>query len=81
MFADNTSIFLERSSYDKIIEELYGELIKVVVWLMSSNKLTLNAKNTYNMVYDRSRIKRKYHIILEGHKLEQIDTTKFLCII
>ena len=41
VFADDTSVFIEKQSYAEVIEVLNNDLIAVSDWLMA-NKLTSN---------------------------------------
>ena len=41
LFADDTSVFIEGTSYDKVIDIVHKELERINIWLRA-NKLTLN---------------------------------------
>ena len=56
LFADDTSVFIEGTSYNNIINDMNRELEKVDKWL-KSNKLTVNIKKTQYMLFHRTRIK------------------------
>ena len=46
LFADDTSVFIEKSNFEKISKILNTELEKVNMWL-KANKLTINTKTHY----------------------------------
>ena len=49
LYADDTNIFWEGNSYNKIILELNTELLKIKSWLVA-NRLTLNVSKTHYMI-------------------------------
>ena len=51
VFADDTSVFIEGTNYDKIIDILNTELKQIDIWL-KSNKLSINILKT--SLYDVS---------------------------
>ena len=51
LFADDTSVFIEGTNYDKIIDILNKELKRIDIWL-KANKLTIHIKK--NSLYDVS---------------------------
>ena len=82
LFADNTSVFLERNALVEITHILNAELAKLTTWL-SANKLTLNSSKSNFMIFHPSRLKKtdtNIPIILNNTNLEQVTFTKFLCI-
>ena len=46
--ADGTSVFIEGTNYDKVINIVNNELERINIWLRA-NKLTVNIKKTYYM--------------------------------
>ncbi len=81
LFADDTNIFLEGISYNKIISELNSEFNKVSNW-MRANKLTLNLKKTHYMIFHRSRIKKDVdNITFQDEIVQRVSSTKFLGVI
>ena len=60
LFADDTSVFIEGTSYNEIIETLTQELKKVVTWLMA-NKLTITITHRQNALYDLPQIEDPMH--------------------
>ena len=59
LFADDTSMFIEGTSYNNIINDMNRELEKVDKWL-KSNKLTVNIKQTHYLLFHRTRINHKF---------------------
>ena len=56
LFADDTSVFIEGTNYDKVIDIVNKELELINIWLIA-NKLTVNIKKTHYMMFHRTRIK------------------------
>ena len=56
LFADDTSVVIEGTNYDKIIDIVYKELELKNIWLRA-NKLTVNIKKTHYVMFHRTRIK------------------------
>ena len=56
LFADDTSVFIEGTSYNNIINDMNRELEKIDNWV-KSNKLTVNIKKTHYKLFHRTRIK------------------------
>ena len=56
VFADDTSVFIEGTNYNKVIDISNQELKRVDFWL-KANKLTINTKKTHYMMFHRTRIK------------------------
>ena len=81
LFADDTNIFLEGMSYNKIILEMNTELYKIETWL-AANRLTLNVNKTHYMIFHRSRLKASHcNVILNDNIVKRVTSTKFLGII
>ena len=83
LFADDTNIFLEGMSYNKIILEMNTELYKIETWL-AANRLTLNVNKTHYMIFHRSRLKASHcdvHVILNDNIVKRVTSTKFVGII
>ena len=49
LFADDTSVFIEGTNYDKVIDIVNNELEGINIWL-KANKLTVNIKKTHYMI-------------------------------
>ena len=56
LFADDTSVFIEGTNYDQVIDIVNNELERINIWL-KANKLTVNIKKTHYMMFHRTRIK------------------------
>ena len=83
LFADDTSVFIEGTSYNNIINDMNRELEKVDKWL-KSNKLTVNIKKTQYMLFHRTKIKHKVHedkVHISGSNLVKVNNIKFLGVI
>ena len=83
LFADDTSVFIEGTSYNNIINDMNRELEKVDKWL-KSNKLTVNIKKTQYMLFHRNIIKHKVHedrVHMSGSNLVKVNNIKFLGVI
>ena len=65
-----------------LIGILNTELEKVSIWL-KANKLSLNVKKTYYMMFHRSRIKTDAHAVIAMDKvcLKKTDSFKYLGVI
>ena len=82
LFADDTSVFIEGTNYDKMIDILNTELKQINIWL-KSNKLSINIffKPPY-MMFHRTRIKcEKRTITICDNSLTYSKNTKFLGVI
>ena len=81
LFADDTSVFIEGTSYDKVIDIVNKELDRINIWLRA-NKLTINIKKTHYMMFHRTRIKHKLrNITICGTNVSYTKNTKFLGVI
>ena len=82
LFADNTSVvFIEGTNYDKVIDIVNKELELINIWLRA-NKLTVNIKKTYYMMFHRTRIKYNHRdITINGKNVAYTKNTKFLGVI
>ena len=81
LFADDTTVLIEGHEYQKLIETLNEELCEVDKWLQA-NKLTLNNRKTYYMLFHRVRLKREQlNIYFRGETIFRVNSTKFLGVI
>ena len=82
LYADDTSVLLNGKDYAHLIGLLNTELEKVSIWL-KANKLSLNVKKTYYVVFPRSRIKTDAHAFITMDKvcLQRTDSFKYLGVI
>ena len=80
MFADDSNLFASGSDL-KTIENLFNtEIPNLVTWLRV-NRLSLNIKKTHFMVFGpklKKNIPGHINILIEGNKLDRVDSTKFL---
>ena len=67
LFADDTSVFIEGTNYDKVIDIVNNELERINIWL-KANKPTVNIKKTHYMMFHRTGIK---------HNLRNITICRF----
>ena len=69
LFADDTSVFIEGTNYNKVIDILNQELKGVDLWL-KANKLTINTKKTHYIMFHRTRIIDDHQpIIIDGNTI------------
>ena len=81
LFADDTSVFIEGTNYDKVIDIVNKELELINIWLIA-NKLTVNIKKTHYMMFHRTRIKYNIRdITINGKNVAYTKNTKFLGVI
>ena len=81
LLADDTSVFLEGTNYDNVIDIVNNELERINIWLRA-NKLTINIKKTHYMMFLRTRLKHKLcNITICGTNVSYTKNTAFLCVI
>ena len=82
LFADDTSVFIEGTSYNKVIDVLNQELKRVDLWL-KANTLTINTqKKPHYMMFHRTRIKDDCQpIVIDGNPIMYTKNTTFLGVI
>ena len=81
MFADDTSVFIEGSCYETIINIMNVELSKISIWL-KANKLTINIQKTFYMVFHRAKIKKTTQtVMIQDTHILALNNTKFLGVI
>ena len=56
LFADDTSVFIEGTSFQDISNILNKELENISIWL-EANKFTININKTHYMIFHRTRVK------------------------
>ena len=74
LYADDTSVLPNGKDYAHLIGLLNTELEKVSIWL-KANKLSLNVKKTYYMVFHRSGIKTDAHAVITSIKFVSKELT------
>ena len=82
LYADDTSVLLSEKDYSDLIKLLNSELDKLSNWL-SANKLSLNVKKSYYMVFHRAKLKidKLAAIKMNGVFLQRINSLKYLGVI
>ena len=64
--ADDTSVFIEGTNYDKMIDILNNELKRVDIWLKAHKLTMIILKQTHYMMFHRTRIKGDHHPTIIG---------------
>ena len=78
LYADDTYVVAQGHNLEDLIDTLNAELSSLNEWLLC-NKLTLNTKKTYYMVFHRVRIKlTNVDIGINGSKLQRVKCVKYL---
>ena len=81
LFADDTNLFKSGKDSNQIKIEIERELIHISEWL-KINKLSLNIKKTQFLIFSsKNSAIPKIELKIDGHKIEQTFTTKFLGVI
>ena len=75
LFADETALFASDSNVSSLEKFLNDEREKVKLWLIL-NKLTLNVKKSYHIIFGREDF--SLNIMINNEKLAQKDATKYL---
>lgn len=80
MFADDTSIFFQNKSYATLYEKGNNELKNIDQWLIA-NKLSINIKKTYCMLFRTPKSKppdKNLLLLLRGNSINETSCLKFL---
>ena len=77
LFADDTTVLLERKEYEGLIMSLNNELHQVSTWL-DANKLSINTNKRHFMVFHKSRIKSNIANVMQQNIIDREHFTKFL---
>ena len=83
LYADDTSVLLNDTNINELMDIINNELQKLYIWLRA-NKLTLNIDKTYYMIFHRARIKNKdfaLGISINNCALKEVENCKYLGII
>ena len=81
LFADDTTVYISKSSVNEAVTAINAELIPIVNWF-DANKLTLNIDKTQLMILSRKHEKKSDHpVLLRGQPIAQISEAKFLGVI
>ena len=76
-----SSVFIEGTNYDKVIDIVHNELERINIWI-KDNKLTVNIKKSNYMMFHRTRIKHNLHnITICDMNVTCTKNTKFLGVI
>ena len=79
LYADDTCVLLSGRKYLKLVKLLNSELDKLSIWL-NANKLSLNVKKSYSMVFHRAKFKLDKHAVIKvnGVSLQKTNSFKYL---
>ena len=82
LYADDTSVSLSGNNLDNLINQLSTELDLLTDWL-KSNKLSLNAHQTFYLLFHKPRIQKNHitSIQMDGCELNRINSIKYLGVI
>ena len=82
LFADDTSVFIEGTSFQDISNILNKEFENISIWLVA-NKLTININKTHYMMFHRTRVKHNtnFKINISNNVIDRSMNTKFLGVI
>ena len=87
LYADDTSVLLNKKRYTDLVALLNSELEKLFLWLrsneISANKVSHNVQKTHYIVFHRARIKSDEHavITIEYVILQRTNSLKYLGVI
>ena len=82
LYADDTNMFVTGKNIENLIFLMNTELKKIVIWL-NANKLSLNVKKTYLIIFSFSnkRIVNTDDIVIDNQPVSRVSHTKFLGVI
>ena len=81
LFADDTNLFCTGKKLNILVDNINLELMKIYTWVRA-NKLSLNIEKTNYMLFTPKCFPRTMeHIVIDGHKIEEVSQTKFLGVI
>jgi hypothetical protein len=82
LFADDSNMFASGTDPNELIKNTNIEIEKIMNWL-HTNKLTLNIGKTHFMIFKNSKkkINLTEKLMIQGHEIELVKSTKFLGII
>ena len=82
LYADDTCVLLNGKNYLNLVKLLNSELDKLSIWL-NANKLSLNVKKSYYMVFHRAKLKldKRAVIKVNGVSLQSTNSFKYLGVI
>ena len=73
LYADDTYVLISGHHLNDLIDRLNTELISLNNWF-KANKLSLNTKKSFLMIFHRSRIKPNVinRVVIDNHQLTQV---------
>ena len=82
LYADDTCVLISGNHLNDLIDRLNTELISLNNWF-KANKLSLNTKKSFFMIFHRSRIKSNVinRVVIDNHQLTQVNSSKYLGVI
>ena len=83
LFADDTSLFHTHDNFEYLMKETNQESIRISIWL-ATNKLVRNISKTNYIIFTskgKSYNKNVSNIKIDGNNIQEVNKTKFLCII
>ena len=82
LYADDTCVLISGNHLNDLIDRLNTELISLNNWF-KANKLSLNTKKSFFMIFHRSRIKLNVinRVVIDNHQLTQVNSAKYLGVI
>ena len=82
LYADDTCVLISGNHLNDLIDRLNTELISLNNWF-KANKLSLNTKQSFFMIFHRSRIKPNVinRVVIDNHQLTQVNSAKYLGVI
>ena len=82
LYADDTCVLISGNRLNNLIDRLNTELISLNNWF-KANKLSLNTKKSFFMIFHRSRIKPNVinKVVIDNHELTQVNSAKYLGVI
>ena len=82
LYADDTCVLISGNHLNNLIDRLNTELISLNNWF-KANKLSLNTKKSFFMIFHRSRIKPNVinKVVIDNHELTQVNSAKYLGVI
>ena len=84
MYADDTCFLINGTDLNKLIKQLNVEFKSLCTWF-KSNKLSLNTKKNFYMVFHRARLKHSddinMDVIMDNRVLTKVNSIKYLGIL
>ena len=82
LYADDTCVLISGNHLNDLIDRLNTEPISLNNWI-KANKLFLNTKKSFFMIFHRSRIKPNVinKVVIDNHELTQVNCAKYLGVI